>query len=215
MQRMAIAFTLAAALGYTAQASGQDFPTRSITMVVPFSAGGPTDTIARVLAEGMRRSLGQTVVVENVTGGGGGSIGVGRVARAAPDGYSISVGIWSTHVINGAIYALPYDVVNDFEPLALIAANPQIIVSNNAIPARDLNELVAWLKANPDKATLATVGSGSPPHVAGTLLQNLTGARLVFVPISRRRSRDARSSRGPDKLDDPAGDHCAAACERR
>jgi tripartite-type tricarboxylate transporter receptor subunit TctC len=128
-------------------ARAQAYPTRQIAMVVPFAAGGPTDAIARIMAEGMRASLGQPVIVENVAGASG-SIGVGRVARAAPDGYTLSIGHWSTHVLNGATYALSYDLLKDFEPVSLITTNPQLIVSNNSVPAKDLRELIAWLKAS-------------------------------------------------------------------
>jgi len=150
-------------------------------MVVPYAAGGPTDTIARIMAEKMRGSLGQTIIVENVTGAAG-TIGVGKVARAAPDGYTISIGHWGTHVVNGAIYALQYDVLNDFEPVAMIATNPQVIVAKKAMPAKDLKELVAWLRANAATATQGTAGHGSGSHLSGVYLQNLTGARFQFVP---------------------------------
>jgi tripartite-type tricarboxylate transporter receptor subunit TctC len=133
------------------------------------------------MAERMRGPLGQMVIVENVTGAAG-TIGVGRVARAAPDGYTISIGHWGTHVVNGAIYALQYDVLNDFEPVSLIATNPQIIVARKAMPAKDLQELVAWLKANSAKATQGTAGHGSGSHVSGVYLQSITGARFQFVP---------------------------------
>jgi tripartite-type tricarboxylate transporter receptor subunit TctC len=129
----------------------------------------------------MRGSLGQPVIVENVTGAAG-NIGVGRVARAAGDGYTLGIGAWSTHVVNGAIYTLPFDLLNDFEPIALIATNPNLILAKNAVPANDLRELIAWLKANPDKATLGTAGVGSPPHIAGVFFQRLTGTRFQFVP---------------------------------
>src|SRR6266404_289580 len=162
-------------------ARAQSYPTRPITIVVPFPAGGPTDTIARIMAEGMRASLGQTVVVENTTGANG-SIGVGRVARAVPDGYVISIGHWSTHVINGAIYPLQYDVFSDFAPVAWIATNPQLIVTKNNVPANDLTGLIAWLKANPDKASQGTAGPGSAAHVAGVFFQSITGTRFQFVP---------------------------------
>jgi tripartite-type tricarboxylate transporter receptor subunit TctC len=175
---LAVAF---AALTGIAGADAQTYPSRPITMVVPYSAGGPTDTIARLMAERMRGPLGQMVIVENVTGAAG-TIGVGRVARAAPDGYTISIGHWGTHVVNGAIYALQYDVLNDFEPVSLIAANPQIIVARKAMPAKDLQELVAWLKANSAKATQGTAGHGSGSHVSGVYLQSITGTRFQFVP---------------------------------
>jgi tripartite-type tricarboxylate transporter receptor subunit TctC len=161
-------------------AGAQTYPSRSITMVVPFAAGGPVDTLARIVAERMRTSLGQPVVIENVTGAGG-SIGAGRVARAVPDGYTLIIGIWTTHVVNGAIYALQYDVLNDFEPIALLANNPQVIVAKKSMPANDLKGLIAWLKANPDKASAGTAGVGSPQHVLGIFFQGATGTRFQFV----------------------------------
>ena len=165
----------------TSSATAQAYPARAVTMVVPFSAGGPTDTIARIMAERMGRALGQTVVVENTTGAAG-SIGVGRVARAAPDGYMLSIGHWSTHVVNGAVYQLSYDVLKDFEPVAMIASNPQLIISKNAVPAKDLNELVAWVKANQDKVSVGTAGVGSASHVGGIYFQDIIGTKLLFVP---------------------------------
>ena len=158
MKRLMLAAIVATA--GVVSAAAQTYPTRQITMVVPFAAGGPTDTIARIVAEGMRQSLGQTVVVENATGAAG-SIGVGRVARAAPDGYTLGIGHWSTHVVNAAVYPLQYDVLNDFEPISLIANNPQVIVSKNAVPAKDLKELIAWIKQNGDQVTQGTAGAGS------------------------------------------------------
>jgi tripartite-type tricarboxylate transporter receptor subunit TctC len=158
----------------------QVYPARPITMLVPFPAGGPTDAVGRILGERMRASLGQPVTVENVAGAGG-SIGIGRVARAAPDGYTIAVGIWSTHVANAAIYTLQYDVVKDFEPIALLASAPQLILARNAVPANDLIGLIAWLKANPDRASQGTAGVGSPPHIAGILFQHMTDTRFQFV----------------------------------
>ena len=160
-------------------ADAQTYPTRPITMVVPFAAGGPTDAITRIVAERMRTSLGQTVIIENVTGADG-SIGVGRVARATPDGYTLSIGQWSTHVLNGAAYTLAYDLLKDFEPVALIATNPEVIVTNTAIPAKNLAELIAWLKPNQGKVS---VGMASMSHrVAAVYFQKTTGARFVFVP---------------------------------
>jgi tripartite-type tricarboxylate transporter receptor subunit TctC len=167
------------ALACAGGAGAQSYPTRPITMVVPFAAGGPTDTITRIVAERMRVSLGQTVIIENVTGADG-SIGVGRVARAAADGYTLSTGQWSTHVLNGAAYALPYDLLKDFEPVALIATNPEVIVSNTAVPAKNLQELIAWLKPNQGNVS---VGMASMSHrVAAVYFQNSTGARFLFVP---------------------------------
>jgi len=176
-----LAAALLAALTGVASATAQTYPSRPITMVVPYAAGGPTDTIARIMAEKMRGSLGQTIIVENVTGAAG-TIGVGKVARAAPDGYTISIGHWGTHVVNGAIYALQYDVLNDFEPVAMIATNPQIIVAKKAVPAKDLKELIAWLKANSATATQGTAGHGSGSHVSGVYLQKITGTSFQFVP---------------------------------
>jgi tripartite-type tricarboxylate transporter receptor subunit TctC len=161
-------------------ASAQIYPSRPITMIVPFAPGGLTDVIGRILAEGMRTPLGQAVIIENV-GGASGSIGTGRVARAAPDGYTLVVGIWNTHVANGAIYALQYEVVQDFEPVLLLADAPLLLVANKAVPANDLKKFIAWLKANPDKASMGTVGAGSPPHLLGLLLQKETSARFGLV----------------------------------
>jgi tripartite-type tricarboxylate transporter receptor subunit TctC len=160
----------------------QVYPAHPITMIVPFPPGGAAEAVARLIAERMRDPLGQAVVIQNVASGGNGVVGVGRVARAAPDGYTIGYGTWSTYVINGAIYTLPYDVLDDFEPIALIASNPQVILSSNAVPARDLRELIAWLKANPGKATLGHIGVGSTTHIAGLFFQQLTQTRLLLVP---------------------------------
>jgi tripartite-type tricarboxylate transporter receptor subunit TctC len=160
-------------------ARAQAYPSRPITIVVPFPAGGSTDAVGRILAEKMRASLGQTIIIENV-GGAGGSIGVGRVARAAPDGYTLDLGQWDTHVANGATYPLSYDLQNGFEPIALISSNPLLILSRKSLPADDLKGLVAWLKANPDKASAAVPTAGS--HVAGILFQKETGTRFQFVP---------------------------------
>jgi tripartite-type tricarboxylate transporter receptor subunit TctC len=181
MSRLRCAVLVIAALAAAARADAQTYPSRPISMVVPYSAGGPTDTIARIMAERMRVPLGQMVIVENVTGAAG-TIGVGKVARAAPDGYTISIGHWGTHVVNGAIYALTYDVLTDFEPVAMIATNPQIIVSKKAVPARDLQGLIAWLKANSATATQGTAGHGSGSHLSGVYFQSITGARFQFVP---------------------------------
>jgi tripartite-type tricarboxylate transporter receptor subunit TctC len=159
----------------------QVYPSHPITIVVPFAAGGPTDVIARTMAQHMRASLGQSVIVENVTGANG-NIGVGKVARAAPDGYTISIGHWSTHVVNGAVYPLPYDLLKDFEPVSLIATNSYLIVAKNAVPAGDLKSFIAWLKVNPNKASEGTAGAGSPQHVSGVFFQNATGTRFQFVP---------------------------------
>ena len=181
MMKPISAIVWAATMASIAAANAQGYPSRPITMVVPYAAGGPTDTIARIMAERMRGPLGQTIIVENVTGAAG-TIGVGKVARAAPDGYTIGIGHWGTHVVNGAIYALQYDVLSDFEPVAMIATNPQLIVARKGVPAKDLKELVAWLKANSAKATQGTAGHGSASHISGVYLQNITGAQFQFVP---------------------------------
>jgi len=157
------------------------YPVRPITIIVPFAAGGPTDVLARVLGEHIRADLGQPVLIENVTGAGG-SIGVGRVAAAAPDGYTVSAGHFGTHVANGAIYALKYDLLRDLDPVALLPSNPMLVVTRRNFPAADLKELVAWLKANPGKATAGTAGAGSGSHIGGAFLANLTGAPIQFVP---------------------------------
>jgi len=162
-------------------AKAKTYPSRPITMVAPYAAGGPTDTIARVMAERMRVPLGQTILVENTTGAAG-TIGVGRVARATPDGYTIGIGHWGTHVVNPAIYTLQYDTLKDFEPVAMIATNPQIIVAKKAIPAKDLKEFIAWLKANGSTATQGTAGHGSGSHLSGVYFQNITGTQFQFVP---------------------------------
>ncbi len=162
-------------------ASAQAFPSRPITMIVPVPAGGAMDAVARIVAEGMKGSLGQTVVVENVTGASG-SIGVGRVARAAPDGYMLSYSAFAMHVVSGATMTLPYDVVADFEPVALISATPWLIATKSALPPNDLRGLIAWLKDNPDKASLGTAGVGSPSHIGGVLFQNITGTTFQLVP---------------------------------
>ena len=158
-----------------------NYPTRPITLVVPYAAGGPADTVGRVLAERMRASLGQPIIVENV-GGANGSIAVGRVARAAPDGYTVSLGLWNTHVSNSALYDLKYDVVNDFEPVALLASFSLMIVARKDVPAKNLKELIAWLKANPNKATQGSAGAGSMGHLAGVHFQNTTGTQILHVP---------------------------------
>jgi tripartite-type tricarboxylate transporter receptor subunit TctC len=173
-----IAIALAAA---GSRASAQVYPSRPITMVVPLAAGGPLDTLARILAEPMRAFLGQPVIVENVTGAAG-TVGTGRVARAAPDGYTFGMGFLGTHVLNGAIYVLPYDVVKDFDPIALLSSNPHLIVANAALPAKDLRGFIAWLKLNQDKASAGTGGVGTSTHVAGLLFQQSAGVRFQLVP---------------------------------
>src|SRR5499426_3608018 len=166
---------------FAGQAPAQPYPSRPVTFIVPYGAGGPVDTLARILSEPMRTSLGQPVIVENVTGANG-TIGVARAARAAPDGYTVSIGNWPSHVVNGAIYTLPYDLLNDFEPVARLPSNPYVVVARKDLPAKDLKELIAWLKANPDKATEGTAGPGAGQHVSGVYFQKVTGTQFQFVP---------------------------------
>jgi len=172
---------IAAFMAGVFSAGAQVFPTKPLTIIVPFAAGGPSDAMSRILGERMKASLGQPLIVENVTGAAG-SIGVGRAVRAAPDGYTISFGHLGTHVANAAIYALPYDMLTDLEPVILLPSNPMVVVSRNSLPAKTLPELIAWLKANPDKATAGTAGAGSGSHIAGVYLQSLTGLKMQYVP---------------------------------
>jgi tripartite-type tricarboxylate transporter receptor subunit TctC len=181
---IAAAVTAFAILGATAAVDAQgalNYPIRPVMMIVPLGTGGSTDTIARIMAEGLRAALGQPVIVENVTGAGG-TIGVGRLVRSPPDGYTIGIGMWGTNMANGAIYPLQYDLVQDLEPISLIASQPFIIVARKTMPADDLKGLIGWLKANPDKASEGNSGIGTPSHVAGVLFQNLIGAHIQMVP---------------------------------
>jgi tripartite-type tricarboxylate transporter receptor subunit TctC len=162
-------------------AFAENFPSHPITIIVPFSAGGPSDAMARILAERMKVRLGEALLIENVTGAGG-SIGVGRAVRSPPDGYTISFGHLGTHVANGAIYKLGYDLVTDLEPVVLLPSNPMIVVSTNAVPAKSLKELIEWLKARPAPATAGTAGAGSGSHIAGLYFENVTGIKLQYVP---------------------------------
>jgi len=161
--------------------AAETYPSRTITIVVPFAAGDPTDALARILAERIKLSLGQPVIIENVTGAAG-SVAVGRAVRSEPDGYTLNSGFLGTHVLNGAIYSLKYDLLTDLEPVAQLASNPQLIIARKDFPATDLKELIAWLKTNPDKASQGTAGAGSAAHVAGAYFQNITGTRFRFVP---------------------------------
>jgi tripartite-type tricarboxylate transporter receptor subunit TctC len=167
-----------AAVCFCSDASAQKFPTKPVTVVVPFSAGGPTDTIARIMAERMTKSLGQTVLVENITGAGG-NIGVGRVVRAAPDGYMVSIGHIGPHVINGAMYQLPYDLLKGLVPVGMFVTNPQVIVSKNGLPSKDLKSLIEYAKAKP--IAIATGGAGTPSHISGVYFQTLTGGAAQIV----------------------------------
>ena len=178
---LSLAVALAAILGSVGPAAAQAYPSRPITMVVPFPAGGSSDPIGRIMAEGMKGALGQPVIVENVAGASG-NLGAGRVARAAPDGYTLIMGSWPTHVLNAAIFTLPYDPLADFEPVSLVATQPLLIIARKEMPASSLTEFIAWLKANPDKATQGTAGTGGASHVAGVFFQNTTGTRFRPVP---------------------------------
>jgi tripartite-type tricarboxylate transporter receptor subunit TctC len=179
MRKFILAVLATLALGGAAFA--QNFPSRPVTVIVPFSAGGPSDAMCRILAERMKVTLGETVLVENVTGAGG-SIGVGRAAKSPPDGYTVSFGHLGTHVANGAIYKLGYDLVADLDPVALLPSNPMIIVSKNAVPAKSLKELLDWLKSRPSPAATGTAGAGSGSHVAGLAFEAATGIKLQYVP---------------------------------
>jgi tripartite-type tricarboxylate transporter receptor subunit TctC len=177
MRKLIGALALALVAGL-ASAQAQTFPTRQITLVVPFPPGGSTDVAARIMAEKMRPILGQPVIIEN-QGGAGGSIAVGRVARSAPDGYTIDIGQWDTHV-GSIIYNLTYDLQKDFEPLGLISVNPQLLVAKKNLPANRLSELVAWMKANPGDAKF--VNQNAAAAISGLLLQQLTDTKLTFIP---------------------------------
>lgn len=179
MRRLVLAAL--ATLTLIGSALAQTFPARPITIVVPFAAGGPSDAMARILAERMKVTLGETVLVENVTGAGG-SIGVGRAAKSAPDGYTISFGHLGTHVANGAIYKLGYDLVADLDPVVLLPSNTMVLVSKNAVPAKTLKEFIDWLKARSSPAAAGTAGAGSGSHIAGLYFENLTGIKLQYVP---------------------------------
>lgn len=179
--RRTIWAALVAWLAFAGIALADKYPSRPITIVVPFAAGGPSDVMARILAERMKVTLGETVVVENVTGAGG-SIGVGRALRSAPDGYTVSFGHLGTHVANGAVYKLAYDLVADLEPVVLLPSNPMVLVSKNAVPAKSLKELIEWLKARPTPASAGTAGAGSGSHIAGLYFENVTGIKLQYVP---------------------------------
>jgi len=166
----------------TASGSEQTYPSRPITIVVPFPAGGPADVVARIIAERMRLSLGQPIIIENVSGAGG-TPGVGRVVRAAPDGYTLSLGDQTSHVSSSAIFPVHYDVLKDLEPVALLPSEPEMLVGKNSIPASNLKELIAWLKANPDRALAALPGAfGSGGHLCSLDFQKMTGTRFGFVP---------------------------------
>jgi tripartite-type tricarboxylate transporter receptor subunit TctC len=182
LARLAAAIVTVAATAATGgSAVAQLYPSHPITLIAPFPAGGPSDALARILSEPMRTALGQPIIIENVAGAGG-NIGVGRLARSAPDGYTVGIGQWSTHVVNAVTYALPYDVLTDFEPIGLLTITPQLIIARKNFPADSVKELIAWLKANPGKASAATVGAAGGAQVTGVYFQQATGTRFAFVP---------------------------------
>jgi tripartite-type tricarboxylate transporter receptor subunit TctC len=178
---VAIALSLAPILAAMTSANADDYPSHPIVMIVPLAPGGSTDVLARITAQGMSKQLGQPVVVEN-TGGAGGTIGVTKAERSQPDGYTIVFGQWGTNMANGAIYSLDFDLVKDFEPIALVATQPFMIDSRKGLPANNLKELIAWLKENGDKTTEGNSGVGSPSHIAGILLQQTLGLKWQMVP---------------------------------
>ena len=161
--------------------SAQTYPSRPITMLVPLAPGGSTDTVARIVAEGMRPTLGQPVIVENL-GGAGGTIAVGRAVRSAPDGYTILIGQWGTNMATGAVYNLPFDLLKDLEPIGLMTVQPFVIVGRKDLPPNNLKELIAWLKAHHSKALVGTAGVGAAGHIAGVLMQTTIGSQFEFIP---------------------------------
>src|SRR5262245_59515431 len=180
MGRLLLAVALAVSVcGGTAGA--QSYPSRPITMLVGFAAGGITDIVARVVSERMKPALGQPVVVENVPGAGG-TIAVGRLHRAAPDGYTLIVGQWTSHVGAGAMYSVPFDFLNDFEPVSMLSVGPLWIIGNKDLPPKDLKELIAWLKTNPNRGSAGTTGVGSGIHMCLVYFQNMTGTKFPLVP---------------------------------
>src|SRR6478752_316646 len=179
--RKSVLAALLLTLTFAGGALADKFPSRPITIIVPFSAGGPSDAMTRILAERMKLTLGEAVLIENVTGAGG-TLGVGRTVRSPPDGYTIGFGHLGTNVVSGAIYNLGFDLVTDLEPVALLPSNPMIIVSKNAVPAKSLKELLTWLKAQPTPPTAGTAGAGSGSHIAGLYFENVSGVKLQYVP---------------------------------
>src|ERR1700687_3838529 len=168
-------------LGWTVVAAAQGYPTRPITMIVPFPAGGATDTLARFLAEQMHGILGQPVIIENVAGAAG-SLGVGRAVRSPADGYTLSIGTSTTHMLTGGLYALQFDLLKDLEPVIQLGSEPLLIVGRKQPPADDLNGLIAYLRANPDKASVGIAGVGATGHLTGISFQKATGTKFQFVP---------------------------------
>ena len=176
-----IAVLAASIIASSPIASAQTYPSRPVTMLVPLAPGGSTDTVARIVAEGMRPTLGQPVIVENL-GGAGGTIATGRAVRSAPDGYTILIGQWGTNVATGAVYNLPFDLLTDLEPIGLMTVQPFVIVGRKDLPPNNLKELIAWLKAHPTKPLVGTAGLGSAGHIASVLMQSTIGSQFEFIP---------------------------------
>jgi tripartite-type tricarboxylate transporter receptor subunit TctC len=182
----------------TTSAAAQPYPTRPITAIVPASAGGPTDTIGRIVMARVQQTLGQTIIIENI-GGASGTIATGRVVRTDPDGYTLIIGGVNHFVVNGAVYSLTYDLVRDFAPISMLAAGPMLVMSRKSLPAKNLAELIAWLKAKPEGVTFGTGGLASPPHISGLSLEKVTGNKFQFVPF--RGSAPAMQQVVGDQLD--------------
>jgi tripartite-type tricarboxylate transporter receptor subunit TctC len=180
MRKLLVAGLVLLAAAVSAQA--QPYPARQVTAIVPASAGGPTDTIGRIVMARVQQALGQTIVIENI-GGASGTLATGRVVRAEPDGYTLIIGGVNHFVVNGAVYPLTYDLLKDFEPISMLASGPMLILSRNTLPAQNLKELITWLKANPDTVTFGTGGLASPPHITGLSLQEVTGNKFQFIPF--------------------------------
>ena len=179
--KKSVAIVLALLAAAIANAQAQTYPSKPITIIVPFAAGGQSDALARAISDRMRVTLGQPVIIENIAGAGG-TIGVARAARASPDGYTAVIGNWGSFVVSAAVYSLSYDVLRDFESVALLATEPTVIVARKTLPANDLRELIAWLKNNPDKASVGASGVGGPSHIFGVFFQKETGTRFQIVP---------------------------------
>ncbi len=194
MMKIALVAATALAVLTAGSATAESYPSRPITMIVPFAAGGPTDVIARILAQRMGELLGQTVVVENITGAAG-TIATGKAVHARPDGYTLIIGHYGTHAVNGLVYSLPYDLVRDFEPVALLTRSPYLIVSSASLPAKDLSGLIAWIKAHPDQAVASSNGPGSAGQLLSLRFQSITGLHFRFAAY---RGGDAASM--PDVL---------------
>jgi tripartite-type tricarboxylate transporter receptor subunit TctC len=180
MNRASLAAILTT-IALTGTAAADGYPNRPVTFIVPYGAGGPVDTMARTLSEAMRATLGQPIVIENVTGANG-TIGVGRAVHAAPDGYTVSIGNWPSHITNGAIYNLSYDIQKDLIPVARLPQNPYIAVVRKDLPAKNLKDFIGWLNERPGNATEGTAGLGSGQHIAGVYFQKITGTRFQFIP---------------------------------